>query len=124
MIISIKKRDGRVVPFDPSKIEHAIAHCFMGSGSQKSDETAQELAALVVSQLENDENIPSVPSVEQVQDVVERVLIEKGFPHHGAVAFGHFGKVLYDLFKMIGVDVEEIDYNQPKCERYVGENPF
>ena len=51
----------------------------MGSGSQKSDETAQELAALVVSQLENDENIPSVPSVEQVQDVVERVLIEKGF---------------------------------------------
>ena len=79
MIISIKKRDGRVVPFDPSKIEHAIAHCFMGSGSQKSDETAQELAALVVSQLENDENIPSVPSVEQVQDVVERVLIEKGF---------------------------------------------
>ena len=79
MIISIKKRDGRVVPFDPSKIEHAIAHCFMGSGSQKSDETAQELTALVVSQLENDENIPSVPSVEQVQDVVERVLIEKGF---------------------------------------------
>ena len=79
MIISIKKRDGRVVPFDPSKIEHAIAHCFLGSGSQKSEETAQELAALVVSQLENDENIPSVPSVEQVQDVVERVLIEKGF---------------------------------------------
>ena len=79
MIISIKKRDGRIVPFDPSKIEHAIAHCFLGSGSQKSDETAQELAALVVSQLENDENIPSVPSVAQVQDVVERVLIEKGF---------------------------------------------
>ena len=79
MIISIKKRDGRIVPFDPSKIEHAIAHCFLGSGSQKCDETAQELAALVVSQLENDENIPSVPSVEQVQDVVERVLIEKGF---------------------------------------------
>lgn len=52
------------------------------------------------------------------------VLIEKNYPHHGAVAFGHFGKVLYDLFKMIGVDVEEIDYNQPKCERYVGENPF
>ena len=51
-------------------------------------------------------------------------MIEKNYPHHGAVAFGHFGKVLYDLFKMIGVDVEEIDYNQPKCERYVGENPF
>ena len=124
MIISIKKRDGRVVPFDPSKIEHAIAHCFMGSGSQKSDETAQELAALVVSQLENDENIPSVPSVEQVQDVVERVLIEKGFPHHGAVAFGHFGKSLYEVFKYVGVDVREIDYNQPAGVRYPTENPF
>mgnify|MGYP000108004950 CR=1 FL=1 len=24
------------------------------------------------------------------------VLIEKNFPHHGAVAFGHFGKTLYE----------------------------
>lgn len=52
------------------------------------------------------------------------VLIEKNYPHHGAVAFGHFGKILYDLFKMLGVEVSEIDYNQPRGERYVGENPF
>lgn len=29
------------------------------------------------------------------------VLIEKNFPHHGAVAFGHFGKILYEVFKYI-----------------------
>ena len=52
------------------------------------------------------------------------VLIEKNYPHHGAVAFGHYGKLLYDFFKMAGVDVSEIDYNQPKGERYAGENPF
>lgn len=52
------------------------------------------------------------------------VLIEKNYPHHGAVAFGHYGKLLYDFFKMAGVDVSEIDYNQPKGERYSGENPF
>ena len=52
------------------------------------------------------------------------VLIEKNFPHHGAVAFGHFGKQLYEVFKYIGVDVEEIGYNQPKGVRYPTENPF
>lgn len=52
------------------------------------------------------------------------VLIEGNYPHHGAVAFGHFGKQLYEVFKYIGVDVEEIGYNQPKGVRYKTENPF
>lgn len=52
------------------------------------------------------------------------VLIEGNYPHHGAVAFGHFGKALYEVFKYIGVDVEEIGYNQPKEVRYKTENPF
>lgn len=52
------------------------------------------------------------------------VLIEGNYPHHGAVAFGHFGKTLYEVFKYIGVDVEEIGYNQPKDVRYKTENPF
>lgn len=52
------------------------------------------------------------------------VLIEKNYPHHGAVAFGHFGKTLYEVFKYLGVCVEEIDYNQPKGDRYKTENPF
>ena len=51
-------------------------------------------------------------------------LIEKGFPHHGAVAFGHFGKALYEVFKYIGVAVDEIGYNQPKGVRYPTENPW
>ena len=79
MITSIKKRDGRIVLFDQEKIEQAIEKSFMASGSQKSQETAQELAGVVVQEIERDENLPAVPSVEQVQDVVERVLIEKGF---------------------------------------------
>lgn len=52
------------------------------------------------------------------------VLIEKNFPHHGAVAFGHFGKTLYEVFKYIGVPVEEIGYNQLKETRYPTENPW
>ena len=52
------------------------------------------------------------------------VLIEGGFPHHGAVAFGHHGKALYEVFKYIGVPVDEIGYNQPAGVRYPTENPW
>ena len=79
MIASIKKRDGRVVPFDQTKIEQAIEKSFLASGSRKGKETANQLAGLVVAAVENDEAIPSIPTVEQVQDTVERILIEQGF---------------------------------------------
>jgi len=50
------------------------------------------------------------------------ILIEKNYPHHGAVAFGHFGKPLFDLFKYLGVT--DIGFNQPKGMLYKSENPF
>ena len=50
------------------------------------------------------------------------VLIQKRFPHHGAVAFGHYGKALFEVFKFLGV--KDIRYNQPKSLPYPTENPF
>lgn len=50
------------------------------------------------------------------------VLVEKNYPHHGAVAFGHFGKALFEVFKYLGVT--DISYNQPKGMLYKSENPF
>lgn len=50
------------------------------------------------------------------------VLIEKNYPHHGAVAFGHFGKTIFEVFKYLGV--EDIGFNQPKGMLYKSENPF
>ena len=52
------------------------------------------------------------------------VLIEKNYPHHGAVMFGHYGKDLFNALKYIGVDTSEIGYNQPAGVRYPSENPF
>lgn len=52
------------------------------------------------------------------------VLLEKNYPHHGAVAFGNHGKALFEVFKYIGVPVEEIGYNQPAGVRYPTENPW
>ena len=50
------------------------------------------------------------------------VLIQKRYPHHGAVAFAHCGKTLFEVFKYLGVG--DIAYNQPKNLPYSTENPF
>ena len=50
------------------------------------------------------------------------VLIQKRYPHHGAVAFGHYGKALFEVFKFLGV--QDIAYNQPKSLPYPTENPW
>lgn len=50
------------------------------------------------------------------------VLIQKNYPHHGAVAFGHFGKAIFEVFKYLGV--EDIGFNQPKGMLYKTENPY
>ncbi len=63
-------------------------------------------------------------AIPEMNRFYRHVLIEKNFPHHGAVAFGHYGKAIYEVFKYIGVDVEEIGFNQPKGMLYKTENPF
>lgn len=50
------------------------------------------------------------------------VLIEKRYPHHGAVAFSHCGKALFSIFKYLGI--EDVSFNQPKNMLYKSENPF
>ena len=63
-------------------------------------------------------------AIPEMKRFYRHVLIEGNFPHHGAVAFGHYGKALYEVFKYLGVDVKEIGYNQPAGVRYPTENPF
>ena len=50
------------------------------------------------------------------------VLVQKRYPHHGAVAFGHYGRELFEVFKYFGV--ADVAYNQPKSLPYPTENPF
>ncbi|MBQ6563640.1 MAG: fucose isomerase [Clostridiales bacterium] len=50
------------------------------------------------------------------------VLVQKHYPHHGAVAFAHCAKTLFEVFKLLGV--KDISYNQPKSLPYPTENPW
>lgn len=79
MIENIRKRDGRIVPYDGDKIQQAVLRAFEASGSAKGMETARLIRQQVETELENNESISGTPSVEEVQDAVERVLIERGF---------------------------------------------
>jgi anaerobic ribonucleoside-triphosphate reductase len=76
MIQMIKKRDGRLAPFDMDKIAQAIYKAAEATGG-KNYEESQALARQVVDFLEG-ENCSDTPSVEHIQDVVERVLIQTG----------------------------------------------
>ena len=63
-------------------------------------------------------------AIKEMGRFYRHVLIEGGYPHHGAVAFGHVGKYLFEVFKMIGVAQDEIGYNHPAALPYKSENPF
>ena len=63
-------------------------------------------------------------AIKDMSRFYRHVLIEKNYPHHAAIIFGHYGYYLYEIFKYIGIPVGEIDYNKCKNKYYPSENPF
>ena len=61
-------------------------------------------------------------AIDEMERFYRHVLIQKHFPHHGAVAFGHYGKSLFEVFRYLGIS--DISYNQPASIPYPTENPF
>ena len=74
----IKKRDGRLVPYDETKIAAAIDRAFVAAESGKGEDEADRLAKIVTREMNAKEN-NETPSVEDIQDQVERVLIAEGY---------------------------------------------
>jgi len=73
---SIRKRDGRIVPFDTAKIAAAIFKAAKAVGGEDR-QLAGELAEIVVKHLTKKLG-SQIPAVEEVQDAVEKILIETG----------------------------------------------
>ena len=74
---TIRKRDGRLVPFDPEKITSAIAKAGNATGEFDSD-AARKLTIKVLALAENIYN-NSIFSVEEIQDIVEEVLLSSPY---------------------------------------------
>ncbi|UCG29783.1 MAG: anaerobic ribonucleoside-triphosphate reductase [candidate division WOR-3 bacterium] len=72
----VKKRDGKVVTFDKSKISNAIylaAKAVGGEDKTLADKLANEVVLFLYTKKGN-----ATPDVEEIQDAVEKVLIENG----------------------------------------------
>lgn len=76
-IVNIYKRDGRLVPFDESKIAIAINKAFKKVLKTDNMGIAEKLAQQVTYTLEKEGNL--TPKVEDIQDIVEKVLMDKGY---------------------------------------------
>lgn len=63
-------------------------------------------------------------AVREMNRFYRHVLIEKNYPHHAAVLFGHYGGYLYEIYKYLGIPAGDIDYNKCRDRYYPTENPF
>jgi ribonucleoside-triphosphate reductase len=77
VIEQIKKRDSRVVEFDPSKITAAIAKAGHASG-EFGDREARKMTLRVLT-LAHELRLGPTPEVEEIQDIVERVLLDSPY---------------------------------------------
>ena len=77
-ISKVAKRDGRIVPFNQTKIEIAIQKALFATlevAEKKIPSKAKELAAKVTFLLNKKFHPRSIPAIEEIQDVVEEVLM-------------------------------------------------
>ena len=77
MLEKIKKRDGRIVEFDSSKITAAIFKA--GRATGEFDEREAKKLTLQVLTLTHEIRLKDVPEVEEIQDIVERILLDSPF---------------------------------------------
>jgi ribonucleoside-triphosphate reductase len=74
----VRKRDGRLEPFDQERITKAVWKAAKAVGG-KDRERAKKLSDQVVSELKKRFGEDGVPTVEEIQDIVEKMLIEDGY---------------------------------------------
>ena len=78
LLLSIEKRDGRTVPYDISKIADAIEKAIKATGrgdAQAAGALAEEVETRLIERYTE-----ATPGIEDIQDIVEEVLMDKGFP--------------------------------------------
>ena len=78
VISRIKKRDGSVVDFTQDKITNAISKAMASQGVSENGD-AKTISDIVTFVLEDKFSGYTIPSVEQIQDIVEMVLMKRGY---------------------------------------------
>lgn len=96
----IKKRDGSLQKFIPEKIERAIYRALEASGRDDT-KLAKKLAREVIGKI----SVP-IPEVEYIQDIVEKVLMENGYPEVARlyIVYREKRKQIRESKKILGVE--------------------
>jgi ribonucleoside-triphosphate reductase len=109
MIRKIRKRDGKILDFNPLKITNAIWKAAQAVGG-KDYKKSIELTDTVIQRLEKELKKGEIPTVEQVQDIVEKTLIEEGHART-AKAYILYRKQHQDMREIGGLlkDIDVVD---------------
>ncbi len=109
MIRKIRKRDGKVVDFNPIRITDAIWKAAQAVGG-KDHRRAAALTDKVLEQLDKKIKRGEIPTVEQIQDTVEKTLIEEGHART-AKAYILYRKQHEDMREIGGLlkDIDVVD---------------
>ena len=76
----VKKRDGRIVPFDQTRITNAICRAMQASKEGDWENDPIRVSSEVVAGLNSLYPATHIPHVEEIQDLVEETLILLEFP--------------------------------------------
>jgi ribonucleoside-triphosphate reductase (formate) len=120
VFVSIKKRNGVIVPFRPDKITTAIARAGAATGEFE-DEAAGRLTLRVLNLAQ--QALPGdIPSVEQIQDIVEEVLLSSQY-RRTAKAYIIYRDQHTRIREIVsGADVDLIDRYLERADWQVNEN--
>jgi ribonucleoside-diphosphate reductase alpha chain len=76
----VKKRNGEIVDFDPSKITIAVKKAFAATLGDSHDTDSVDITRAVVDAIDQKfANTAFMPEVEDIQDLVETALMERGY---------------------------------------------
>jgi len=122
VIKKIKKRNGKIVAFSPSKIERAIWQAFKAAGEGSRSE-AKNLTQKVIKELEERFNSTIIPEVEQVQDLIEQILLRDDFEktYRAFTLYRELHRKLRDVTSLVDSD-ELIEKYLEKMDWRVKEN--
>lgn len=119
---AIRKRDGRIAPFDQNKIADAIWAAVQAVGG-KNQQRAKRLAEQVVKHVKRKYDAGGIPSVEHVQDIVEKILIENGHAKTAKayILYREQHKNIREVIKLLR-DITIIDEYIEETDWHVKEN--
>ncbi|MBU4481203.1 ribonucleoside triphosphate reductase, partial [Patescibacteria group bacterium] len=119
----VKKRDGRIVDFEQSKITNAVFKSVTAAGEGDGDKS-RKISNKVVQILNRRFKKDEIPTVEQIQDIVEEVLISAGLVETAKsyILYREQRRRVREAVKVAEEAVDRVDQYLEKLDWEVQEN--